>query len=184
MTGTSKVPSATLRGQLQTIKNNYALVQAGIMFLAQPDASERFDEYFSVISHHPEAKGFGYIRYVFESDDLLSLATNQLRKSVLRNCLKESFEVIKEYGLATNRIKTIRAAPWYQFLRMTRNSLSHDFFVRYKEHDFKLLPVKWSGLTFSASMADTELPMAGFLTREKVLELLDDIISYVETQVG
>ena len=88
MTGTSKVPSATLRGQLQTIKNNYALVQAGIMFLAQPDASERFDEYFSVASHHPEAKGFGYIRYVFESDDLLSLATNQLRKSVLRNCLK------------------------------------------------------------------------------------------------
>jgi hypothetical protein len=53
-----------LRGQLQTIKNNYALVQAGIMFLAQPDAAEKFDKYYSIIADHPEAQ-FGYIKYVF-----------------------------------------------------------------------------------------------------------------------
>lgn len=176
------MPSTTLRGQLQTIKNNYALVQAGIMFLVQPDARERFDEYFSAVSQHPEAKSFGYIRYVFENDELLSLATNQLRKSVLRNCLKEMFEVIKVYGLATDQMETMKLASWYQFLRMTRNSLSHDFFVRYKKNDLKLLPVMWSGLTFTAAMDGTELPMAGFLTRAKVMELLDDVIAYVETK--
>lgn len=178
------MPTSTLRGQLQTIKNNYALVQAGIMFLVQPDARERFDEYFSVVSHHPEAKEFGYIRYVYENDDLLALATNELRMSVLRNCLKETFEAVKIHGLTTNQIKVARTAPWYQFLRMARNSLSHDFFVRYKEHDLKLLPVTWSGLTFTAAMNDTMLPMGGFLTRTKVLELIDDVIAYVETHVG
>jgi len=175
---------AELRGQLQTIKNNYALVQAGIMFLIQPDARERFDEYFSVVSRHPEAQGFGYIRYVFDNDELLALATNQLRKSVLRNCVKELFEVVKAYGLETNQIKLLRAAPWYQFLRMTRNSLSHDFHVKYREHDLKLLSVTWSGLSFTAAMDGSELPMAGFLTRAKILELIDDVIAYVERCVG
>jgi hypothetical protein len=175
---------AELRGQLQTIKNNYALVQAGIMFLAQPDAVTKFDEYFAVVSAHPEAKKFGYIRYVFESDELLALATNQLRKSVLRNCLKEMFELVKVYGLETNQIKLLRAAPWYQFLRMIRNSLSHDYWLRYKEHDLKLLPITWSGLTLTAAMDGSELPMAGFLTRVKVIELMDDVISYVEQHVG
>lgn len=174
---------AELRGRLQTIKNNYALVQAGIMFLAQPDAPEKFDEYFAAVSDHPEAKSTGYIRYVFESDELLALATNQLRKSVLRNCIKEMFELVKTYGLETNQIKLLRAAPWYQFLRMMRNSLSHDFYVRYKEHDLKLLPITWAGLTLTAAMDGSELPMAGFLTRMKILELMDDVIAYVEQHV-
>jgi hypothetical protein len=105
------------RGKLQTVKNNYALVQAGIMFLIQPGASEKFDEYFAVVSNHPEARNFGYIRYVFESNELLALATGQLRKAVLRSCIKEMFELVKTYGLETNQTKLLRAAPWYQFLR-------------------------------------------------------------------
>lgn len=175
---------AEFRGRLQTIKNNYALVQAGIMFLAQPDALTKFNEYFAIVSDHPESMRIGYIRYVFESDELLALATNQLRKAVLRSCVKEMFELVKAYGLETNQINILRAAPWYGFLRMVRNSFSHDFYVKYNEHDLKLLPVTWSSLTFTAAMNGSELPMAEFLTRAKILELMDDIIAYVERYVG
>ena len=119
--------------QLQTIKNNYALVQAGIMFLVQPDVREKFDEYFAIIENHSEAQ-FGYIRYVFENDELLALATNQLRKSVLRNCMKEMFEITRLYGKNTNQSKLLEVAPWYQFLRMIRNSLSHDFYLGYNSY--------------------------------------------------
>lgn len=171
--------SETLLGQLQTVKNNYALLQAGVMFLVQPDSQKKFDEYFSAISHHPEAKDFEYIRYVFKNDEILSLATNQLRKSVLRNCIKEMFEIVKFYGESTGQVPILKAAPWYQFLRMTRNSLSHDFFVHFNQYDAALLPVSWSGLTYSALMHDVELPMAGFLTRTKVLELMDEVHAYV-----
>jgi len=177
----SDMDKAELRGQLQTIKNNYALVQAGILFLAQPDALAKFDEYSLLFSEHPEAKKFLYIRYVLESDELLKLATNQLRKSVLRNCIKEMFELVKRYGLETDKIKLLRATPWYQFLRMVRNSLSHDFYLRYSEQDLKLLPITWSGLTLTAAMDDSELAMAGFLTRVKILELMDNVISEVVT---
>lgn len=174
---------AEFRGQLQTIKNNYALVQAGILFLAQPNALTKFDEYSLPFSEHAEAKKFLYIRYVLESDELLSLATNQMRKSVLRNCIKEMFELVKRYGMETDQIKLMRDSPWYQFLRMIRNSLSHDFFLRYKEHDLKYLPITWSDLTLTAAMDGNELAMAGFLTRIKIQELMDDVISYVEQHI-
>ncbi|WGG50478.1 hypothetical protein [Rugamonas sp. DEMB1] len=172
-----------LHGILQTIKNNYSLVQAGIMFLAQPDAVSKFDEYSVPFLEHVEGKQFLYIRYVLEDDDLLALSTNQLRKSVLRNCVKEMFETVKFYGTETNQMSLIRTAPWYQFLRMTRNSVSHDFILRFNEHDLKILPVGWSGLMLTASMNNTELPMNGFLTRMKILELMDEIIEYIELNV-
>lgn len=175
---------AEFRGSLQTIKNNYALVQTGIMFLAQPDAATKFDEYSAPFAEHVEGKQFLYIRYVLVNDDLLTLSTNELRKSVLRNCVKEMFEILKFYGTETDQMSLMRTAPWYQFLRMTRNSLSHDFFLRFNEHDLKKLPVSWSGLTLSASMNNSEFPMAGFLTRMKALELMDEIIAYIEFNVG
>ena len=175
---------AELRGKLQTIKNNYALVQAGIMLLALPDAPMKFDACYAAVSHHPEAKSIGYIRYVFERDEVLALATNELRKAVLRSCVAEMFELVRTYGLETNQIKLIRIAPWYQFLRMVRNSLSHDYFMRYREHDLKLLPITWSGLTLTAAMDGTELPMAEFLTRAKIVDLMDEVIAYIEKHVG
>ena len=45
-----------IRGQLQTIKNNYALTQAGIALLISPDARARLDEVFSLVKEHPRRK--------------------------------------------------------------------------------------------------------------------------------
>lgn len=172
-----------LRGLLQTIKNNYALVQAGIMFLIQPDAPKKFDEYYSVIDDHPEAH-FGYIKYIYQSDELLGLATNELRKAVLRSCIKELYEVLKFECKTAEQEKALKNAPWYEFLRMIRNSLSHDFYLRFNKSDKKKLPVAWSGLTLTQEMDGAELPMQGFLTKAKVQELIDDVIEYVELNFG
>ncbi len=168
-----------VRGYLQTIKNNYALTQAGIMFLAHPKAEEQFDEYYLKIADHPEAS-FGYIKYVFQNDELLKHATNELRKSVLRNCLKEMFEVLKSEFNSDQESKILRKASWYQFLRMIRNGLSHDFYLKFRKHDKAKLPVTWSDLTITIDMDGKLLPMEGFLTRTKVQELFDEVIEYVE----
>lgn len=103
------------------------------MFLAAPDAPQKFEEYYSHISDEPEAQ-FGYIRYVFEDYDLLKHSTNELRKSVLRNCLKETFEMLKA-ELQNQEEEVLFRAPWYRFLRMIRNSLSHDFKFRFRDYD-------------------------------------------------
>jgi len=173
-----------LRGQLQTVKNNFALVQLGVALMAEPDALERFDRTLDVVREHPETESFAYIRYIYQKDELLKLATRQFRNSVLRNCLKEAFEIIKAHGEATGQAKIIRAAPWYRFLRIVRNCLSHDMRLCFNEYDLKQLPVSWSGLTIDASMQDQPLQMRDFLSRPKAVELIDAVIEYVEQHVG
>ena len=171
-----------IRGRIQTIKNNYALAQAGIALLALPDARARLDEVFSLLKEHPETQVIRYIDYVFENNDLLKLATGQFRKAVLRNCMKELFEQVKLYGSETNQMQVIEAAPWYQFLRIVRNCLSHDMKLQFRSYDLKQLPISWSELTIDASMHNSQLPMRGFLSREKALELVDAVIDYLEAK--
>jgi len=172
-----------LRGQLQTIKNNFALVQLGIALMAQPDALERFEASMEALGSHPEKGAIEYIKYVFDTEDLLKHATRELRSSVLRNCLKESFELVTNYGQAANQAHTVKAAPWYQFLRIVRNCLSHDMQIHFNAHDLKQLPVTWSGLTIERSMQDTWLQSKDFLSRAKALQLMDEVISYIEQSV-
>ena len=127
-------------GQVQTIKNNYALAQAGIALLALPDARARLHDVFSLLHKHPETQWIRYIDYVFEDNDLLKLATREFRNAVLRNCLKELFELVKLYGQGTNQTQVIEAAPWYLLLRTVRNCLSHDMKFRFDRHQLKQLP--------------------------------------------
>ena len=168
-----------LRGQLQTIKNNYALVQAGIALMAAPDARDRLEEAFRTINKRSEER-WTYISYVFEDYDLLKSATKKLSEAVLRNCLKEMFELVKAYGSRTNQTPVIEAAPWYQFLRIIRNCFSHDMRLQFRPNDRRRLPITWSGLTIRASMHNKELSMSDFFTRQKAQELIDAVIDYLE----
>ena len=169
-------------GRIQTIKNNYALAQAGIGLLALPNAKAQVEQLFSMFEDHTEVQAIRYIGYVFEDDSLLKLATQEFRNAVLRNCLKEVFELVKLYGSESSQKQTIQAAPWYQFLRIVRNCLSHDLMLRFTAHDLKVLPVSWSGLTIDASMDRSKLPMRAFLTRMKTLELVDEVSDYIRTR--
>jgi hypothetical protein len=173
-----------LRGQLQTIKNNFALAQMGIALIAAPDAKERFVGIIRALAEHSETASFSYITYVLDSDALLKHATSQFRNSVLRNCLKETYELVKAYGDATGQSAIIKAAPWYQFLRIIRNCLSHDLQLRFTQHDLKQLPVTWSGLTLDRSMHNGPLQARDFFSRQKALELMDEVIAYVEKRVS
>ena len=175
---------ALLRGQLQTIKNNFALVQLSVALIAQPNALQTFETTLDVVKEHPETESFAYIRYVYETDDLLKLATGQFRDSVLRNCLKETFELVKLYAETHGQSQIVCAAPWYRFLRIVRNCLSHDMSLHFRDYDLKQLPVTWSGLTIDASMQDQPLPMRDFLSRPKAVELIDDVVAYVEQYVA
>ena len=169
-------------GQLQTIKNNYALAEAGIVLLALPDARIRLDEMFSSLRDNPGIQAIRYIDYVFEDHELLKLATGQFRNAVLRNCVKETYEQVMLYGDQTNQTEVIKAAPWYRFLRIVRNCFSHDMILRFRSFDLNQLPVSWSGLRIDASMNNLHLPMHGFLTRTQTIELLHAVTDYLRTK--
>lgn len=57
-------------------------------------------------------------------------------------------------------------------------------YTHFNEYDLRQLPVTWSGLTIEASMQDQPLAMRDFLSRPKAVELIDDVIAYVEQHVG
>jgi hypothetical protein len=167
---------------LQTVKNNYALAQAGIALMTFPDAEERLKVAFGAVADKEESASFNYISYVFRDDELLKLATSQLRNATLRNCLKETFEIVSIHAEQTGQLPTLKRASWYQFLRIIRNCLSHDFILTFTTADRKHLPVNWSSLTIDASMAGKHIPMRGFLTRLKALELIEEVRSYVKRE--
>jgi hypothetical protein len=170
-----------LRGQLQTIKNNYALAQFGIALMAEEGAVNRFKAALEMLSGNPELATFSYITYVFENDQLLRHATQQFRGSVMRNCLKETFELVKLYGEETNQSTVVAQADWYQFLRIVRNCLSHDMRLQFRKNDLKRLPVMWSDITIDSSMQGEPLPDA--LTRSRTTELMDSVIHHMEKHV-
>lgn len=171
-----------IRGRIQTIKNNYALAQFAIGLIAIQDSRERIDEVLSLLDAHPKTQFARYIEYVFEDYDLLKLAVDQFRNSVLRNCMKEIFEQVKLFGAETNQEQIIRTAPWYQFLRVIRNCLSHDMKLKFRRYDMKKLPISWSGLTIDASMQNSQIPMSGFLSHSKAVELIDEVIVHIDTK--
>ena len=135
------VDKSLILGQVQTIKNNYALSQACIALLAFPDARERLNEAFSLpsVKEYPETQSIRYIDYIFEDDELFKLATMEFRKSILINCMKEIFELVKKFGTETDQVYVIESAPWYQFLRIVRNCLSHDMTLLFS----RLLKNSW-----------------------------------------
>lgn len=171
----------TLRGQLQTVKNNYALAQFGIALMAEEGALDRFKAIVEMLDGHTELNSITYITYLFESDALVKHATQQFRGSVLRNCLKEMFELVKTYGEKTKQTQAVEKAEWYQFLRMIRNCLSHDMLLDFRPGDLKRLPVKWAGITIDASMQGQALPPT--LTRSKSFDLIESVITYAENHV-
>jgi len=84
-------------------------------------------------------------------------ALDEFGKAALRTLIKDSFECIKGYSEETGQAPSFRAQDWYQFARMVRNSLSHDYCFRFNTHDRTLLPVTWRDRTISVSMDN--LPM-------------------------
>lgn len=167
---------------LQTVKNNYALAQAGIALMTFPDAKQRLEEAFAVVAGTEESSSFNYISYVYRDDELLKHATNQFRNSALRNCLKETFEIVSAHAEQTSQLPTLKKAPWYQFLRIIRNCLSHDFILTLSKTDRKHLPVQWSGLIIDESMEGNHIPMRDFLPRNKALKLIDEVMAYVKSE--
>lgn len=100
-------------------------------------------------------------------------------KSARRVLLKESFEVVKAYAKAQGYSKELIRSPWYQFARVVRNAISHDFHFRFNVHDIKILPVAYGGISIDRSL--DEKPMANnILTPGVTFDLYHEFVKFVE----
>ena len=83
-------------------------------------------------------------------------AAMEFAKMLVRNFTLDYFESLKAYCRETDQQSKLKSQPWYQFVRMMRNSLTHDRHWRFNPHDKTLLPVSWRGKTIAISMDGDE----------------------------
>lgn len=92
--------------------------------------------------------------YAKNYDNYLASLKEQ-RKYARRNIVKESVEVAKAYCGHAGCLEAFKAAPWYPFAKILRNSISHDMHFRFNRHDLSTLPVSYRGITLDAILQDS-----------------------------
>lgn len=77
----------------------------------------------------------------------------------LHALIRVSFEILRDYCEDYDKLDTTRLlfqemekAPWYEYARVVRNAISHNFHFQFSNHDKKILPVTWNGITLSQEM--------------------------------
>jgi hypothetical protein len=77
----------------------------------------------------------------------------------LHALIRAPFEIICDYCgdydnvMGGKRLsKQMEVTPWFQFARIIRNAISHNFHFQYGKYDKSLLPVAWNGITLSQDM--------------------------------
>lgn len=81
---------------------------------------------------------------------------------LLRAIIKEPFELIKDYCDKTGRAGQFKTESWYQFARIIRNCLSHNFRFEFNPYDKSLLPVTWKSRIITLVMDGLPLSLSFF----------------------
>ena len=156
---------AELVSQLENAKNNYILGLAAISLFASPEAYSILDDRHASFGQY--SIRFSQVSGLLRNAKDREIAIREFLTSQIRALIKESFEMIKDYCDDTGQSTAFKGEPWYQFARMIRNCLSHNFKFEFNNYDKGLLPVSWRARTIEIGMDGQHLKL--------------DFFGYVET---
>ena len=149
-----------LMSQLENAKNNYILGLSAISLFSNekvyPILEESHAKFGTYTVEFKQVKNLLMIpadRYI---------AIKEFLTSQIRALIKESFELIRNYCDETKQDSKFKAEPWYQFARMIRNCLSHNFKFEFRKYEKSLLPVSWKSRTIDATMDGKYLELKFF----------------------
>lgn len=149
-----------LLSQMENAKNNYLLVLAACSLFSNdktyPILEESFCSFGSYSFHFKQVADMMKIKGDRE------IACKEFIKMGLRTIVKEMFELIRDYCVKTRQENIFKGKIWYQFSRLIRNCLSHNFKFEFRLHDKKILPVVWKGKEINISMDNTFLELSFF----------------------
>ena len=149
-----------LISQLCNSKNNFILGLASLALLADPDARSLLNEKSADFSGY--SVSFDQVAALLGSEIDRQIALEEFAKSVLRCLLKEGHELVADYFKREGLFSDLSAQSWWQFSRLIRNALSHNFCFRLNDKDIKLLPLSWQGKTIDASVDGQPLILSFF----------------------
>jgi hypothetical protein len=154
------VTKEELISQLCNSKNNFILGLASLALLADPDAQNLLKEKSADLSGY--SVPFDQVATLLGSACDRQVALEEFAKSVLRCLVKEGHELVTHYCKNEGLYSDLSAQSWWQFSRLVRNALSHDFCFRLNDKDLKLLPVSWQGKTLDPSVDGQPLMLSSF----------------------
>lgn len=172
-------------GLLRTTFNNYVVGSLAGYLITQMNAfnlpetiemrNQNAPEVFVILDLKPMKE---LVQFPKKRSKLL----NEHMKSILRSFVKDIFEIVKLYSKETEQFGKMKKANWYNFVRIIRNCLAHDFRLRFGNHDKKTLPVKWRKKEITLVMNNQPLSVQIF-NEAIAVELYSEIFAYVETEL-
>ena len=181
----------SLVGQLTVLRSNLTAVLIAISYLDKTPAGDTLERRtvivsrtgFRVLPKTPrpdEVSKDDYISSVHVgSADGRNLLVSGPASAAVRSLILESFEVTKTRCVETGLGPVLRKEPWYHYVRLLRNALTHGGYWSFRRYDRNLLPLSWSGLTISAEM-DGAVVSGQFADWYRALEISDALIDFAE----
>lgn len=169
-----------LLAQIENIKNNYVLGLAAISVFSEPFAIKHLQN--SNCAFGGYIIDFIHVSALLDKETDRNIALKEFMNMLIRGLIKESFEVVRTYAKSTQQSEKFRGQQWFQFFRLIRNSVSHNFCFQFGDFDKKILPVSWRGRTIEKHMEGQPLEVK-FLGYEGVWELFFELAQFVDIQL-
>jgi hypothetical protein len=149
-----------LLAQLENAKNNFILVLASTSLLSNEKAYPILEE--SNCKFGKYSIDFKQVANIMKKESDRKIACKEYVNMGIRILIKETFELIKDYSKKTKQEQTLKSQNWYEFARIIRNCLSHNFKIQFSNYDKKLLPLRWNNKTIDTSFDNTYLQLSFF----------------------
>jgi hypothetical protein len=167
----------TLAARLMTVQNNYVLGMASLAVLTAPEAIPILQR---------DGARFGGYDVQFAQVALL-IANTEHRDDACRSFMimhmcslvKDSFELCRHHCKLAGNLSVMQAEPWYQFCRLIRNCIAHNFLFAFSSRDITLLPLTWRGRTIIGAMNGGPLPLQ-FFSNVEAWEMFVDVRTFAE----
>lgn len=102
---------------------------------------------------------FSDLADMLEDDTARLVVTSDFILNQLHALIRAPFELLCDYcedydkaAPGRNLLRDLQACPWYQFARLVRNAVSHNFRYDFREADKKRLPITWHGITLTEDL--------------------------------
>ena len=170
-----------LSGQLENAKNSYILGLAAISLFGVEESHSILEKNHASFGQYTVK--FDQVANLLRDESDRGIAVKEFLKMLLRALIKESFELIQGYCEDTGQSALFKSEPWYQFARMIRNCLSHNFRFMFNNYDKSLLPVTWRTRTITLSMDGQSLSLH-FFGYLQTWELFQDFQDFSENRLS
>ena len=108
----------------------------------------------------------------FQQDLAMFLRSNQ------RAFLKESFEICRAYSENNPTSLRMTTLPWFNYVRLIRNSISHGFVWIFNKKDKSILPVSYKGKEITFDLEGKEITWE-YLYPEDLINFWFEMADYV-----